>query len=394
MTRPSPALAIPLLLGCAKSVLPDYEAAKREALAAPAALPSNWKPDAVLHLSQDLVDAWLGAALDAHGTLTGTIDTGLAELTPKLTVRELALTRAPGCVDCLQVNATLEGRVGWSTVLGSGATDAEVTLAFDAVFEAAPRSDGVWVVRATPRRVRDLKVDIAGAALVDAKVPIRAWLDDALAQQIGPIALAELGSSDLPLLGARVVPSGRTVQVQLHTASPTPVAVPTDRVRPADDWQVTLSQDSLLDLARAATFRHGAVGYDVVPEPTTLRIDGNGFVLGLRLWRVRGRGWWRDYVVRGTVETKPRRVLLVPGTVEEGPRSPGAVWVDPLAALAEGVVLKTIEKALTTSLPASHEGVTENVAMTLEIATVSGNGTVLDASGSLRFEGTGAPGRR
>jgi hypothetical protein len=144
-----------------------------------------------------------------------------------------------------------------------------------------------------------------------------------------------------------------------------------------------VSQDSLLDLARAAAFRYGAVSHDIVVEPTALSITGDAFDLGLRLWKPVGKGWWRDYTVHGTVKKAARGVKLSPETVVEGEKSRGAALADPLSALAEGYILKVLEDSVATSLPDRRSTEVDALKNDVRIQSVAGRQGDLVVSGTM-----------
>ena len=60
---------VPLLTACPKSIIPDYEAARAEALAEPGPAPTGWTPDAALTLSNNLIDTLITTALAEQGAL-------------------------------------------------------------------------------------------------------------------------------------------------------------------------------------------------------------------------------------------------------------------------------------------------------------------------------------
>ena len=84
-----------------------------------------------------------------------------------------------------------------------------------------------------------------------------------------------------------------------------------------------------------------------------------------------------EAVVRGN------GVRLTPDEVVEVDKSRGAAWADPLAALGEGVILKSIERAANTSAPALHRERAGNLRFTVEIRRVDGNDDVVTLGGDL-----------
>jgi hypothetical protein len=91
----------------------------------------------------------------------------------------------------------------------------------------------------------------------------------------------------------------------------------------------------------------------VMGEPTKLELNTDGFLIGLRLWKTTGRGWWRDYEVGGEWRLEEGELVMKPGKVKDMGHSRGAALADPLIALAEGVIQKAIGGALNTAVPTS-----------------------------------------
>jgi hypothetical protein len=341
-----------IVLGCA-SILPAYQEAREAALADPGPAPESWAPDAVIHLSAALIDDVVAAAITEHGTFQATVDAGLATLEPRLRVDRLKFVRGDRCDDCVGVEIALDGEVAWTTPVLSGSTPVTADGRLDAIFTVEPSADR-WQVTVRPRRLRDLTVELGTmkASAAGLSSALREWIDASLLASVPAQPIASLGEG-LPVRAVRVVPDARTLQIHVLTNVPEPGAVDVAEARPKDGWRLDIAASSLLALARAEAFRAGPVTHDVLPEPTSLVVTDDGFQLGLRLWRVRGKGWWRDYTIEGTAGVKRGRLELEPISVVEGDRSPGAALVDPIAALGEGVILKAIEGAVDTTVPLS-----------------------------------------
>lgn len=380
-TRPLLLIAALCTPGCAPSVIPEFNAARDAALADPGPAPQDWEPDAVVTLSERLVDEALEDLLDVHGKMESAIDVGPLKATPKLKVTGVELSRAR-CADCLGIKAELGGHLKVSTPLGAVKAPVSAMLDFDAVFGLDAAED-TWTLTIAPKKVRQVDVDVAGADFSPLTQPLTSWVSDALAQA-GPLPVADLGSSALPIRGMKVSPAGRDLRLQLLTATPDPVAVREPDGPPGEGWRLDLATDTLLDLARKATFQAEPLPHSIVPEPTSLIVTDDTFVLGLRLWHVKGRGWWRDYDVHGHLKVQGNDIELTPQNVDDVARSRGAAWADPLAALAQGAILKALERALETSVPAVHRDKGEKVRLVVTIEAIEGREAVVVAHGGLK----------
>ncbi|MEQ1506638.1 MAG: hypothetical protein ABMB14_30705 [Myxococcota bacterium] len=345
--------------GCVPSIRPLYDAAHDAALADPGPPPAGWTPDAVVALSPPLVEAVLEAAIDAAGPLTAPIAVGPARVTPEIHLRSLAVAPARPCDGgCVGLDAEFGGSLGWSIGPVSGSTPLTARGALDAAF-TLERDAGGFVVQVAPRRLRDVSVDVGGleAQLQGIRRSVRATIEREAVARIPPQPIARFPRAGLPIRAGRLVAGAGdgAVRVELLTVAPVGAAVPAAAgdadLAPDDGFAVTIATDTLLALARAEAFRHGVVAHGVVPEPVSLAFDRDGFTLGLRLWRIEGHTWWRDYTIAGATRIANGKLTLTPSSVTEGDRSKGAAIADPLAALAEGLILRAIEDAVTTSLP-------------------------------------------
>jgi hypothetical protein len=386
-------LALLTAIGCAKSVIPLYEAAKADALADPGPAPARWSPDAWMQISAPTLDALLEALVTENAALSTEIDAGLATIRPKLSVAGLTLRAAEGCAGCLTVDLDLGGTVGWSTALGDGSTGLTAGGVFDVAFELQ-RDGRAWTVLAAPRRLRHIQVTLAGGKFAVPTGPITDWITANLLANVPPMPIAAFPGDDLPLRALAVLPLADGVRVEALTQAPTPIAAPNPPARLADGWMVGISEGSLLAAARAEAFRAGPVAYGVVPEPTALDLGDGRFLLGLRLWRTEGRGWWRDYEIRGSYDVDGRGLHLTPDDVTEIAQSSGAIFADPLAALAEGRILESIEDAFAIALPVEGTAAVGAVPTTVTVSSIRPDGPGgIRAQGSLQV-GKGDAGER
>ena len=205
-----------LLTGCAASVIPAWEAARDRALQDPGPAPPQWEPDAVLLMSEALVDDALGVLLAEQGNLRGEIAAGPITAVPDLSVRQVDL-KAAKCERCLRVRAELDGVITVRSLLGEVEAPVQAVLRFDAVFDVV-QADEVWSLTVAPKKLHQVEIDLAGADLAAFVQPVRAWLEEAFIDQ-PPIPLAELGSTDLPIRAMRVVPVRRDLRVDLLTTT-------------------------------------------------------------------------------------------------------------------------------------------------------------------------------
>jgi hypothetical protein len=241
-----------------------------------------------------------------------------------------------------------------------------------------------WTVTARVKEVRDVKVQLGRLPQV-----VRKLAEDEVAEQVrGALrelpdwSMSAIDGSSLPVRAARVAPSRAGIRVEMLTESPSPVPVAA-QAKLTEGWRLDVSQDSLVDLARAEAFRAGPVSHDVVVDPTDLRIGHGTFELDLRLWKTTGSGWWRDYTVQGSLAKGADRFALKARDVEQTGASEGAALADPLAYLGEGVILSSIADNVRAAFPAGTSAFAGGRRWSSRIRTISGEGERLTVTGDI-----------
>lgn len=384
-------------LGCAPSVIGDYERARDAALVDPGPPPAGWQPDAVLAISGAEAEELAGAVIEARSgepwerRVLGVTTT----LTPALTLDELKARPSKACEDCVAIDARLSGKVRYEVLGLGGAIPVRVDAAFDLRFAVDKDADS-FVLTATPGKIRRLEVAL-GDRPARLSEGLTTAIEDGIREQVlgaGATEVGRFGDATTPLRAARVRAHGDDLHVDLLTTAPSPRPVSGADVDVATGIRAWVDQGSLAALARAASFRAGPRAHDVVVEPTALAVDGDAFDLGLRLWKTSGRGWWRDYRVTGTIAVagRSKALKLSPTAVVEGEKSKGAGLADPLAALAEGLIVSTIEDVVQTTLPVGQRERVGKLGATLTVTGVRGASGALIVDGDLALSKPGTRG--
>lgn len=375
------------LLGCVRSILPLYEERLAAVLADPPPLPADWKPQAVLRLGWPTVDDATEAFVAAHGGWGTDLRVGPLKIEPALDVTD-ARVSAGTCADCVRLDARLDGTLHWSAPVGRGTVPMEARL--DVEFGASMVQDaaGVVALRLAPRRVHRATASLgrAAAGLDGAAAQVANWLADSVLSGLPPFEVAKFGDASLPLRAARASSTPEALVVELAMASSGGLA--TLPVGAVDGFELDVSTASLVELGARAAFDQGPLDYEVVPEPTGLFATGTRFQLDLRLWRIAGKGWWRDVRVDGLAEIHGRRLRLVPERADEVDHSPGAGLADPIALLLQGPMLRAIEDAVDRVLPAAATERVAGVRSSVRVDSLSGAGSTLRVGGTLDFEAT------
>ncbi len=374
--------------GCAPQVISLYEQTRVEALAKPSPAPKDWKPDAVLDLAPTQLDALVAMGVQASGGLEKTYSGKLllypATVKTALLVDRVDLSPSTRCKTCFTVDLRLKGDVHWTWASREGTVPIGAGVAFDTEFLSALH-DRQWDVTAKLHDVKSLDIHVKGVETTLRpllETSLGGWLREELLADAREVQLGSFGSADVPLRGFRLAPLGEGVRLEMLSGAKRSSAVVAPDAPPESGFRVSMATDSVISLARAAAFEAGALSYGVVAEPTRLGFQGANFDLGMRLWRPVGRGWWRDYTVQGAAATSANGVSLTPRDVMEGERSKGAVFSDPLAALGEGVILKTIEQSVATTLP-MPDGNSSAIPVSLRVHKVRGDATTLVVDGRL-----------
>lgn len=379
-------LTLLVLSACAGGIRSLYEAERDRALARAAPPEEGWMPDLRVRISNDALDGLTQAVL-AQGLgswsrslrLDGPLGVK-AEVRPSARLTELLLAPATACDGCLRANLEVEGRAAWTAAGASGSVPFTARLGGTLAFELS-RVDAAWEASGRLVSVDRVEVRVERLGSLDAT----GLLGDALAEAVrstGPVSLGRFGGADLPLRAARLATPRGLLELQLlsDVAEGEPVSA---GLGLEDDLELRISTPTALALARRAAFERGAVAYDVAAIPTSLRVEEQRFLLGLRLWKLAGIGWWRDYEVEGSFGLVGGELRLAADKATEGAASKGAGLADPLALLAEGRILEAIPDALRGALPAAARLSVGEQTWQARLRSARGERGVLVLSGSL-----------
>ncbi len=363
------------LTACPESVLPDYEAARQAALRVPVA-PPDYQPDAVLHISKDLLQQLVAVGLEERGDLRAgfAAGTGLtrAQVEPHLTMDSMGIQGTARCDSCIAVEPHITGKVDFKTAVGAGSLDVNARGEVDVEIRSEARGGG-FVVTGKPVAVHDFTVRLGKSKPITRLLegPVAERIEARLLQEGKPSVITEFGE-DTPLLGVGVVPSKGGLGVTMLTNSPTPGQLASTASRVRSGWQLDLSEQSLVGLAARASFDKGPMAQGIVVVPTTIDFEVDSFTMDVRLWSTTGKGWWRDYTIHGVHRIEGKRLHLAAESVVEGATSKGAVFADPLAALAQSVILSTIEDSVRTAIPAYQSADKGDHTYTVDVQSAGG----------------------
>lgn len=367
-------LAPTLLGGCsAPDVTADFEARKAAALG-PAHTPGDsWTQEGVVRLSPPLVTALLADSIQGELDGLGGFEVSIGSAEPTVTLDAIELSDG-ACAGCIGVEAELSGQVVLK--LGKAKTKVpwEGTLSADLGFDTKGAGDGRHITMGL-ESIRKLKVS-TGDAKVDLSGALKTW-GEQLFSRVDDIDLGAYGGEELHLQDIRIEPEGAGLRVAFVTDVPAPGELTRIGSGPKEGFQVILHEDSLLSYARREAFAAGSLDYDIWAVPTKLEVNGHSFEMGLRVWRIEGTGWWRDYTVVGDITAEGGMLGLAATSIEEGKKSEGAESVDPLAFLAEAAVVPLMMDAAQAAAPTRSRITAGTIGMNSSIEDAYGAGDAL-----------------
>ena len=382
------------LCGCPDSVIEDYEAERTRSLGPPGTMSRTCAPDARLALSRGMVQSWLNQGITRAPRLAPTVEfkgpLGVrGTVMPSLQVTQAQVIEGPPCPACLTLQTTLEGPVSWT--LGPATGSDRMKLTADVQLDLSTQEDrGDWSIFVQPSALRNVEIQSAMLGSVAEGVVtqrIEQAAQKRLAETSQPVQVGSLPASDLPTRDVRLRSAQRGLVAEFCLNIAERGQLPPTATLPPVGWELEIARDSLVGLARRAAFEAGPQDYDVVAIPSDFTVAGTGFTMDFRLWRLTGRGWWRDYRVTGDASVTNQTLSLAASSVEQRAESPGASAADPLAELGEGWIVQTIEESLTFAVPTVHNLETPYGKTYLAARAVEGRGDSVVLSGVLRAPG-------
>jgi hypothetical protein len=380
-----------LLLACSNPELQaDYDARKTAALADPGPPASGWRAEGALRLSAELLEELIAASIKSESKAAEPINlSGLGTLKPVLTLDRFKLVDGD-CKTCIGAEGTLSGNaiIKVAGIKKKIPFTADFTLDMSFETETRANKDGSALrhIILKPSKVRKLKVELSGAGkALDLEKPLKTYGEQVL-ERIEPVDLGDLGGPELHLRDVRVKEEGGVMRIELLTDAPENAQVRSWPEVPEQGFQVVMSEAALLNIARREAFTLGEVspGTGIYAEPTSLDLEGQGFEMGLRIWRLDGTDWWRDYTLSGDISILKEELVLKATSVEEGDKSKGAGIADPLALIGEAYIMRILQDSAQGALPGSEQFEVGSSAWNVVLEDAQGVGENLVMSGRIR----------
>ena len=386
-----------LLVGCPRSIHPDFDRTQESALQTAGPLPAPFVPDARLVLRQEAISSALDAYAGTLEPIRTSFDLGVASVQPRVTIRQLSLApRSPDCSPCLRLQGQLGGTTKVVTPLGDTRFPLNATFTLDVSLELQDTTDGKHRLVAKAKEVRQLKFEAAGvqADLGVWRGPIRSWIDEALVKDLPQMPLIDVDLEALPLVQVALSTAPGIVVVNLRSDVPHTQYLDSNIGVPHADWSLHLTQPVVLGMMRRAAFtqepfevERGPFTYTLLAEPTDVHfLQEERFQLELRLWSLKGRGWWRDYRVSGPLVVNGKKVIATAKEIEPFGASPGAFLADPLAALAQSRVLEALSDGVSAPFDPKIEHQDAHITSIVRVRTIEESEGVVKIEGTLKVE--------
>jgi len=379
-----------LMLACkADDVTGEYEARKAHALGPPAPFVEGWATEVALRLGEELVTSMLKGAANEELAGAPPLDLPLGKVRFDAELKRVQLIE-PGCDQCVGLRGTIKGTA--RVRVKQLKKEIPFTLRFRAQLHFET-SDGGLRGRhlfMSLEDIQELELDLAGYEAELSKPLKRASKD--LLERVQDVDLGAIATPELTLRDVRVRGStdGLLIEALAVCVEAAGMTLPP---WDGEGFQVVVSEGVLLDASRKEAFQAGDISgehaLNLHAEPTSLDIEGDHFTLGLRLWRLEGSGWWRDYTLEGPIELSKGHIRLKADDLHEGERSPGAALVDPLSWLGEGVFLETIAESAHGAWPAREAFPVGDLQLTTTLTSARGVGDALILEGeAMTYPGT------
>ena len=383
--------SIATLMGCAGNIHQLYEQEKHAVLK-PAALPraETWDGDIHIRISPDALSEVSQAAMDA-GLLAWkkklTLDTPIgtiASIRPRAQVTRLKVTPGGNCPDCLSLSGALEGTATWKAGPLSGSVPFTAVLAGDLVV-SIERDGADWAVMGALAELSRLKISSASIGSVDVSRQLSTW-GKAAVDAAPTFRISTLGGDELPLRALRLSVDEAGIGLEALADINGGTSIPTSAAPLESDWQLRTSTQTALAIMRRAAFEAGMLEHDVALDPRALTAEASLFTLDLRIWRLSGTGWWRDYSVDGRMRVRGRKIELEGEKAHEVSKSRGAGLADPIALLAEGRILEAIVDSLKQVVPGSRSAAIGDHKLKAVTQEIKGIDSELVLTGVMKLE--------
>jgi len=373
-----------MLFACYNQIVLEYEAEKALLMQAPAPLEENWKPDMILRLNYGVISKLSIPHLQDNFTKSTSISKNILgatlKVTPEMTVKRLQIADAPEN-NQVTIRGAVEGKIPWKLGILEGTETCSASFQGKAT---VGMNDGAATLKMDSIELFRLHVDTLGGQ--DIAPLLEGWLQDSLIATKA-ITLSEFELSQTPIRGIRLntTPTSTNIEMRSYTTHSGNILTPKLAMKP--DWELYMHQETMLGWLRLAAFEQGIISNGMAVDPRDFNINDQVFELDVRLWKLEGRGkWWREYKTMGTIEKEENKLIFVGKATKGEDKSRGANLVDPLAFIAETMILDKVSDTLSYTLPAQAFTKVNQREWKVTIEQYTGAGNQIRLSGAIGTE--------
>ncbi len=366
-----------LLFACLGGVRSVYDLEKTTVLRSPDPVQSDWTGQIRVRLGSTALSRIARRAV-TNGILHWQEKVVFAPplmpavtLIPSLKVTNLYTRLDENCSACLYINAKLSGaaRVVAGPISGEVPFSARVRAIISV--QVIP-TDTAWKVIGDVESIEDIEISALDGWAAASIGPLRKWVSEAV-KKMPPFVLGKVGGAKLPIRAARLHSDGRALELSVITSVADAVPIGPANRSVDGDWDVRLHPTTLAAILRYGGHLKGPGKHGIIDVPTALRVTEDTFELDIRLWRMVGSGWWRDFTVHGQVQVDGDELKLIPTESKPVAKSRNAGWVDPIFAIAERKTLTGVTNGVRRALPASTDANLGKMSLTPRITELYGN---------------------
>ena len=380
------------LIGCSGKIKSLYEQEKSNALLVLTEAPDDWKPDLRLRIAYSTINDLGKEALNTK--------LKKVKINHKILRSEVALV-FKNEVQSFRIQDTPDESFGFKTRI-KGTLDLDTlilkkTIPYSLSFEGDVEifeKDGSILGRLQSAKKLSLKtqeipnLDLSGI--------LEGWFKENI-PKTKPFELTKLDLQNLQLRAINIDSNTKSADINMlsNVNGSRPIPRPDTKIK--SDWELQLSQSLLKGWARRAAFKKGILQHGIAIDPKNIQLENQDFSMDLRLWKLEGGQWWRDYSITGDIDIKDKKLHLQGKEVKEIAESNWAGLADPLALLAEGFILDTIKEQINYAIPSQHSTNLQGRKLKAVLKNVRGENRHLSLYGSFEEEskkGKKAPKRK
>ena len=368
-----------LFFSCQTSLRSVYEKERTQSLNTITDIPQeNWKPDIRLQISYKTLSN-LTKEVVKDKVKNGTFPVQILgqNIDIKINSEIDSLTLSADQQDTIGFVIALEGKLELKHHLISFSNPYSATLKGSLKIDVQENA-----LQIKANRIEDVDIETKYIPQFKINDSIKDWLNNNLktlpSQEIMALNLSTLSARSLRFVGNR-----HSLDVEALSHFPDTTPLPDTTRRPRRDWEMQMSNNTISQLVRQKTFELPPInGFHM--DIQHVSIDKKKLSSKLRIWKLDGWGqWWRDYDIQATIATQKNEILLSEPNAKQIAKSKGAGLADPIALLAEGIILEEITKQIQYTIPKEKKTTVSENNIVLTIEGIAGQKDIIHVYGTL-----------